>query len=108
VFRHALLILIALGLAQSAAAADLRVPEDHKTIQAAINASRAGDTVTVAAGTYAERVRLTPGVALRSRGDDAKGVDGLKRAEATVIDGWRRVVPGTPAVIDLTRLRVGD
>ena len=68
---------------------DRRVPEDHKTIQAAVDASRAGDTVTVASGKYTERVRLNPGIVLRSRGDDAKGTDGLKRAEATVIDGGK-------------------
>lgn len=65
----------------------LSVPGDHKTIQAALDAARPGDTVLVAAGTYRERVRLKPGVTLRSAGDDRKGQLGLKRAEATVIDG---------------------
>ncbi|MBT6157064.1 MAG: right-handed parallel beta-helix repeat-containing protein [Planctomycetaceae bacterium] len=68
-------------------AENLRVPGDHKTIQAAINASAAGDTVLVAAGTYEERLRLKAGVTLRSEGDDAKGKVGLKRAEATILDG---------------------
>jgi len=36
---------------------------------------------------YRESIRLKPGITLRSEGDDAKGTDGLKRAEATIIDG---------------------
>lgn len=85
--RVALALLVA-GLAQPLlAAATVRVPEDHKTIQAAIDAAQPGDTVTVAPGKYPERIRLKAGVTLRSRGDNAKGAEGLKRAEATVIDG---------------------
>ncbi|MBI1371484.1 MAG: DUF1565 domain-containing protein [Phycisphaera sp.] len=65
----------------------IHVPKDHATIQAAIDAAKAGDTVLVAAGTYRERVKLKDGVTLRSAGDDTKGKLGLARAEATVIDG---------------------
>jgi hypothetical protein len=65
----------------------LRVPADRKTIQAAIDASAAGDTVLVAPGTYTERLRLKAGVTLKSDGDDAKGKLGLKRAEVTILDG---------------------
>ncbi len=68
-------------------AATIRVPQDHKTIQAAISATSAGDTVLVTAGTYRERLRLKESVTLRSAGDDTKGKLGLKRAEATIIDG---------------------
>lgn len=68
-------------------AAVVRVPQDRKTLQAAIDAAAAGDTVVVSAGTYKERIRLKAGVVLRSDGDDAPGKLGLKRAEATVIDG---------------------
>jgi parallel beta-helix repeat protein len=83
-------VVIATILAGSlgrASAATILVPKDHKTIQAAIDAASRGDTVLVAAGTYRERVRLKEGVTLRSAGDDAKGKLGLKRAEATIIDG---------------------
>ena len=85
--RHLTFTLIAIATAQPALAATLRVPQDHKTIQAAIDASNPGDTITVAPGKYQESIRLKPGIILRSDGTDAKGTDGLKRAEATTIDG---------------------
>jgi parallel beta-helix repeat protein len=65
----------------------IRVPEDHKTIQSAIDVAAAGDTVLVSAGTYRERLHLKNHVTLRSDGDDLNGTLGLKRAESTVIDG---------------------
>lgn len=68
-------------------AADVRVPQDHETIQAAIDSAKFGDRVLVSAGTYRELVTLKPGVTLRSAGEDEKGELGLARAEATVIDG---------------------
>lgn len=85
---RAVLVLLVAGLAQPLlVAATVRVPEDHKTIQAAIDTAQPGGVVTVAPGKYPERIRLKAGIVLRSRGDDTKGTDGLKRAEATVIDG---------------------
>jgi len=72
----------------------LRVPQDHRTIQAAIDVANQGDTVVVAAGTYKERIHLKVGVTLKSGGDDAKGKLGLKRAEATIIDGDVKDVTG--------------
>lgn len=57
------------------------------TVQPALDASQSGDTIRVAPGHYRERISLKPGIILRSDGDDGKGVNGLKRAEATVIDG---------------------
>ena len=79
--------LIATGIPTSTAAATLEVPRDHKTIQAAVDAADAHDVVLVSPGTYRERIRLKPGVTLKSAGDDAKGELGLERAEATIIDG---------------------
>ena len=54
---------------------------------ASIGVAKAGDTVLVSPGTYKERIRLKPGITVKSAGDDAKGKLGLKRAEATIIDG---------------------
>ncbi len=80
-------ILLLLCVAQSSLAATLRVPEDHKTIQAAIDAAQPGDTILVARGKYLERIRLKPRITLRSLGEDEKSGDPHKRAEATIIDG---------------------
>jgi hypothetical protein len=79
--------VILVSISTSSLAATIRVPADHKMIQAAIDVAEAGDTVLVSAGTYKERLQLKPGLALKSDGDDAKGVLGLKRAESTIIDG---------------------
>lgn len=69
-------------------AATLNVPTDFKTIPNAINAAKPGDTVIVAAGMYRETfLKLKPGVIVRSAGNDAKGRVGLKRAEATILEG---------------------
>jgi hypothetical protein len=81
------LALFLAAAAPSLAAGTLRVPQDHKTIQAAIDAAQEGDRILVAVGTYTERVRMKPGVTLKSAGDDSKGALGLKRAESTIIDG---------------------
>jgi hypothetical protein len=80
-------LALASFLVGPAAAATLRVPQDHATIQAAVDAAGSGDTVLVNPGTYRERIHLKEGLTLRSAGDDAKGKLGLKRAEATIIDG---------------------
>ena len=85
--RHVVFALLAIATAQPALAATLRVPQDHKTIQAAIDASNPGDTITVSPGKYRESIRLKPGIILRSEGDDAERTDGLKRTEGTIIDG---------------------
>ncbi len=84
---YVLAIACFVGIVDTQAAETVRVPEDHKSIQAAIDAAKAGDTVLVGPGTYKERIRLKSGITVKSTGDDAKGELGLKRAEATIIDG---------------------
>ena len=70
-----------------AVADTLRVPEEFSTIQAAIDSSQTNDLVLVSAGRYRERIVMKSGVTLRSQGDDTRGEIGLRRAEATIIDG---------------------
>src|SRR5262245_13327095 len=60
-----------------ALAANLRVPQQFPTIQAALNAASDGDTVIVAPGTYVENLFISRPVTLRSSGG----------AETTTIDG---------------------
>jgi hypothetical protein len=92
----------------------LHVPRDFKTIQAAIDAAKPGDTVRVEPGTYPERLRLKERVTLQSTGDGTPGKRGLKRAEATILDGGGAeakgpgVVMAQGAVLDgFTVTRVG-
>lgn len=83
-----LLAVVWLGLAgaREAPARDIAVPADHPTIQQAIDRAEPGDNVLVSPGTYRETVRLKPRVMLRSVGDDARGRQGLARAEKTLIE----------------------
>lgn len=64
--RAALMLLCLAACANPAAAAARRVPSDFATLEAALAASAAGDTVLAAAGTYLERVTLVSGVTLRA------------------------------------------
>ncbi|MCE2885046.1 MAG: hypothetical protein LW806_09140, partial [Planctomycetaceae bacterium] len=70
--------LVALSATSLCKAAEIHVPADHATIQAAINASANGDTVVVAPGTYTELVRLN-GKAITLRSEAGAG--------KTIIDG---------------------
>src|SRR5882762_9848932 len=70
--------VLILGLAATsfATAADLNVPADYPTIQAAVNAAQTNDTIRIAPGVYAGQVvvvrkKLTlagaPGVVIRAK-----------------------------------------
>jgi plastocyanin len=54
-----------------------RVPEDHDTIQAAVDAARPGDLILIGPGTYREEVKVTvPSVVIRGRDRNRVVVDG--------------------------------
>jgi plastocyanin len=54
-----------------------RVPEDHDTIQAAVDAARPGDLVLVGPGTYREEVKVAvPSLVIRGRDRNRVVVDG--------------------------------
>jgi hypothetical protein len=65
------------GDGEEATGATLRVPDDHDTIQAAVDAAESGDLVLVAPGTYEEAVTV---------GTDELTIRGLDRNEV-VLDG---------------------
>ena len=85
--RSILFCVFAMTMGHSILAETLRVPQDFQTIQVAIDHANAGDIVLVAPGRYSEHIRLKPDISLRSSGDDTAGVEGLRRAEETIIDG---------------------
>ena len=89
VSRQFLLIplFLLLIMVTSVTADTLRVPAGYRTIQPAIDHAKPGDVILVSPGTYHERLVLRPGVTLKSAGDDSQGKFGLRRAEATIIDG---------------------
>lgn len=88
ILKIALISMVAwFAIVEVIRAETIRVPRDFKTIQAAIDASKAGDTIMVAPGTYRERIRLKSEVTLRSEGGDSIGVECFARAEKTIIDG---------------------
>ena len=71
----------------NAKSAELLVPGEFASIQKAIDEAQPGDVVIVSAGTWFETITLKPKVTVKSAGDNTPGTEGLKRAEATILDG---------------------
>ena len=53
------ILLLGLSFAALATAADLRVPADYPTIQAAVNAAHTNDTIHIAPGVYTGQVQIS-------------------------------------------------
>lgn len=91
----------------------LRVPQDYPSIQAAVDAASAGDTVLVKSGTYFESVRLKSGIRLLGSGAtwtilDGGGVAGklvdFSGATDVVVEGFTFQNVGTGNVCDSTHV----
>ncbi|MGV8128075.1 MAG: right-handed parallel beta-helix repeat-containing protein [Methanothrix sp.] len=74
-------------LATCADAATLNVPEDYTTIQAAVNAAAAGDTIRVSSGTYYENVNVNKALTLQGvdSGSGLPVVDARKLGNAITL-----------------------
>ncbi|MDH3713573.1 MAG: hypothetical protein OET44_06955, partial [Gammaproteobacteria bacterium] len=64
---RSMLLIAGCHLASTAGAATLNVPSDHATIQAALDAAAAGDSIVVEPGTYIENISLESSVNLNGR-----------------------------------------
>jgi parallel beta-helix repeat protein len=89
-----LLCLVALGSSPEAMATTRVVPTEQPSIQGAIDASQAGDTVLVQPGLYRERIQF------RGRALTVRSIAG---PESTIIDGG-----GAGTVVDFAAVNDGD
>ncbi len=69
-------VLLALVGGSAALGATVYVPDDYSTIQAAVNAAGAGDTVYVRAGTYYEHVTIGKFLTLQGENRETTIIDG--------------------------------
>lgn len=80
------------GVAEPTEARTLRVPEQHATIAAALQAAAAGDTVEVGDGVREEALRITRSVTLRAAPGATVRVGGAADGRAIEVEGADRVV----------------
>ncbi len=84
-FAVVLVLSFSLIPATPVMAATINVPDDHSTIQAAINAAGSGDTIIVHEGTYVENVEVSVSVTIQAAAGEAMPViDG----SANAASGW--------------------
>jgi hypothetical protein len=97
--RLALLTVSLLVLASPLQAEDIWVPDDHDTIQEAIDAASAGDLIIVRAGTYTERIALK---------DSVDVMRNVEASQAVIINGNQlgRVVVADGVTATLTDLQI--
>ena len=103
------LAVLSAVLAGRAGAAMIKVPEDHPTIQAAVNAAAAGDVIWVLQGTYKENVTVKSKVRLEGGWSPTYGARNWN-AWPSVIDGDQKgsvVVGADGATLDGFTLRNG-
>lgn len=76
----------------------IRVPQDYDTIQKAINAADPGDTIQVAAGTYAEHLLVNKAITLK----------GDNRASIIVGDGATKIIEVNVGNVKITGFTIQD
>lgn len=79
-------VTVQVGLRQNASV--IAVPEDHSTIQAAIDAAGANDLILVAPGTYDELVIMYKPVQLQGWGEGSTAINAIKAPSNKLAD-WR-------------------
>jgi parallel beta-helix repeat protein len=95
VVASALFVSTAITAAKTTSGEVLHVPRDYPTIQSAVNAAAAGDTIQVSGGLYNENVLVaTPGLRLHASGGavlDGSGLTGtgiyVRGSAAALLDG---------------------
>lgn len=73
--------------AGTAEAVTIRVPDDHPTIQAAVDAAASGDTVLVFSGYYVENILMKDGVALLGTGTEMPVISSASGSSVVVCLG---------------------
>jgi len=104
--KVALFLSVLVGFATHALAATIYVPDDHPTIQAAVDAAAGGDTIIVRPGVYFENVTIDgkPLTVQSELGPDVTVIDGSGAAPVlSVLDNW-----SDPFVIEGFTIRNGD
>jgi len=91
-------------------AAQLEVPATYATIQAAVNASVAGDTINIAAGTYVEQVTVNKAVTLQGAGTASTIIQAPAHASlvATAVPSLKGTAAPRYAVLDLETATAGS